>query len=67
MTTAQHLKAEEYLFDLMCLGELTARLSDEARNGSRAELPATWLGLIGRLTCRLARDASDALGDVESA
>ncbi len=59
MSAADHYEVDELLTDLMMLGSMAANFALE-----RDDLPAVWLGLFGRLTERLAREAQATMGNL---
>ncbi len=65
MKAADQHAAEDRLLDLMVLGAIASNIQEERDlHGPDATVPTAWLGLLGRLTERLAREASSYLGDL---
>ena len=62
-TSDQHMRAAECLDELIVLGELVQTVADQSRDDPE-KLPSRWVEAIGRLTMRLASEATERLGDI---
>ena len=63
MTQDQYNRPQECLDELVVLGELVQTVADQSRDAPE-KLPSRWVEAIGRLTMRLASEATEWLGDI---